>query len=51
MGILIELKYILLQDALLKLDYALIYSYLSNGRLAWGNTYPSYFVKLNGIAK
>ena len=45
-GILSKLKYFLLQDAFLKLYYALIHSHLNYGILAWGNTYHSYLLKL-----
>ena len=49
MGILSKLKYFLPQDALLKLYHALIHSHLNHGVSTWGNTYPSYRLKLNRL--
>ena len=49
MGILSKLKYFLPQDARLKLYYALIHSHLNYRILAWGNTYPSYLLKLKTL--
>ena len=46
-AILFKLKPVLPQNALLKLYYAMVHSYLIYGLVAWGSTFPSYTEKLN----
>ena len=49
LGILYKLKPILPQNALLKLYYCMVFSYLFYGLVVWESTFPSYLKTLNSI--
>ena len=48
-GILYKLKYLLPENAMLNLYYALVHSNHIYGILVWGNTFPSYLSKLSKL--
>ena len=49
-GVLHKLKYLLPENTMLNLYYALVHSNLIYGILLWGNTFPSYVSKLQNKA-